>query len=1035
MNFSELFIRRPVTTTMLMTLLIILGMMGFSKISMDLFPDVDFPVVVVSTVYPGAAPAEVEELLSKPIEEAISSVNGLDTIHSYSNEGVSTVVAQFDLEIDNKVASQDVREKVSMIRGTLPEGIVEPSILLFDPASAPIAAFAINGPQTPMELTDYVEDVLKPKLERINGVGSVDLLGGRVREIHIDLDPTRLKTYGLSVAGLYQTLKADGMNLPGGRITENGQELSLRAMGKFQTVSDIANFQVATPSGARVRMGDLGKVWQSIADPRSLGFVNNQPAVMFNIFKQSGANTVAVVDNIQKEFKKLEATLPPGATFTTVQDSSKFIKESNHSVWEHLIIGGLLAVAILFAFLRNWRATLIGGMAIPISMIATFWTMQLMGFSFNMLTTLALTLVVGIVVDDAVVDLENIYRHMEKGEPPLRAAINATGEIQLAVTACTLTIVAVFVPVAFMTGMIGQFFKEFGLTVAFAVLFSLLVARTITPMISARFLKVSKGKGGMSADAEHSFPLAKPYRKVLEWSLKNRWKVMGIAVASFVFGMALVPFIPKTFMTSADRGEFHLKVQLPKGATLEETGVMSKRVVDVIKQHPEVENVFTTIGGREEVDFATLGVILVDKGKRNIKDVELAEKVRNEIGAIPGIRAKVMLSGMIGGASEMNTPINISLRGSNLEELRVYGEKMADLLRSRSDLFADVDTSLALNRPEVQLQIDRARAAAEGVSSAALANTLRIATTGEVVGTMIQGDDELDIRLQVAPDSRQSLTAIKALSVPGNRSLVPVSAVVTEQVGSGVSTIRREDRERVVNVLSNLMPGASTGEAFGVVEQLKKELDLPESIAFVQGGEAEQMADAFTGLLQALGLAIVFVYIILAVQFESFIHPFTIMFSLPLSIAGAFLALLVTQSELGMMAMIGVIMLMGIVTKNAILVVDFTLQLKDQGRPTMEALLEACPVRLRPILMTTAAMVMGMLPMAAGIGAGAEFRYPMAVVVVGGLITSTLLTLIVVPVGFSLMDDFQNWYRRKFLHKEGPTTRMAAVDAPAEVAL
>jgi HAE1 family hydrophobic/amphiphilic exporter-1 len=1032
MNFSELFIRRPVTTTMLMSLLIILGMMGFSKIRMDLFPAVEFPVVVVSTVYPGAAPAEIEELISKPIEEAVSSINGLDTLQSYSNEGVSTVVAQFDLEVDNKVASQDVREKVSMIRGKLPQGIMEPSILLFDPTSAPIAAFAINGPQSPMELSDYLDDVVKPRLERIGGVGSVDLLGNRVREIHIDLDPTRLKTYGLSVAGLYQTLKADGMNLPGGRITEHGQELSLRAMGKFQTVSDIQNFQVSTPTGARVRIGDLGKVWQSIEDPRSLGFVNNEPAVMFNIFKQSGANTVAVVDSIHKEFKKLEPTLPAGATFTTVQDSSEYIKESNMSVWEHLLIGGVLAVVILFAFLRNWRATLIGGMAIPISLIATFWAMNLMGFSFNMLTTLALTLVVGIVVDDAVVDLENIYRHMERGEPPLRAAINATGEIQLAVTACTLTIVAVFVPVAFMTGMIGQFFKEFGLTVAFAVLFSLLVARTITPMISARFLKVSKGKGGMSENAEHAFPLIKPYRKVLAWALRNRWKVVGLAVASFVFGMALVPLIPKTFMTSADQGEFHLKVQLPKGATLEETGAMSKRVVEVIKQHAEVENVFTTIGGREEIDSASLGVMLVDKHQRKLKDTELAEQIRNEVAAIPGIRAKVMLVGMVGGASEMNTPINISLRGPDLDELRTYGEKMADLLRSRPELYADVDTSLSLSRPEVQLQIDRARAAAEGVSAANLANTLRIATTGEVVGTMIQGDDELDIRLQVAPDSRQSLTAVKALSVPGNQGLVPVSAVVSEQIGSGVSSIRREDRERVVNVLANLMPGVSTGEAFGVVETLKKELDLPESIVFVQGGEAEQMMEAFSGLLGALALAIVFVYIILAVQFESFIHPFTIMVSLPLSIAGAFLALMLTQSELGMMAMIGVIMLMGIVTKNAILVVDFTLQLKDQGHSTMEALLEACPIRLRPILMTTAAMIMGMLPMSAGIGAGAEFRSPMAVVVVGGLITSTLLTLIVVPVAFSLMDDFQVWYRRKFLHKEGPTTRMA-VDAPAEV--
>ncbi len=1028
MNFSELFIRRPVTTTMLMTLLLILGMMGFSKLNMDLFPDVEFPVVVVSTVYPGAAPAEIEELISKPLEEAISSINGLDTLHSYSNEGVSTVVAQFKIEIDNKVAAQDVREKVSLIRGTLPKDIIEPTILLFDPSSAPIASFAINGPQSPQELTDYVEDVLKPRLERISGVGSVDILGGRVREIHIDLDPTRLKTYGLSVAGLFQTLKADSMNLPGGRITEHGQELSLRAMGKFQSVEDISNFQVSTPTGNRVRIGDLGKVWQSIEEPRSLGFVNNEPAVMFTLFKQAGANTVQVVSNVEKQFHKLEATLPPGAKFTTVQDTSEYIKESNMSVWEHLIVGGFLAVVILFAFLRNWRATLIGGMAIPISIVSTFWAMDLMGFSFNMLTTLALTLVVGIVVDDAVVDLENIYRHMEKGEPPLRAAINATGEIQLAVTACTLTIVAVFVPVAFMTGMIGKFFKEFGLTVAFAVLFSLLVARTITPMISARFLKVSHGKGGMSEDAETSFPLAKPYRRILAWSLKNRWKVMGLATASFIFGMALVPFIPKTFMTSADRGEFNLKVQLPKGATLTETGEMSKRVVEIIKKHPEVENVFTTIGGREEIDSATLGVLLVDKSKRNIKDTVLAEKIRNEVAAIPGIRAKIMIAGMVGGASEMNTPINIALRGPNLDELRIYGEKMADLLRSRSDLYADVDTSLSLTRPEIQLQFDRARAAAEGVSAANLANTLRLATTGDVVGTLIQGDDELDIRLQVAPESRQSLTAVKALSVPGARGLVPVSAVVNEQVGSGVSSIRREDRERVVNVLANLMPGVSTGEAFQVVEKLKKELDLPEGVELVQGGEAEQMQEAFTGLLGALALAIVFIYIILAVQFESFVHPFTIMFSLPLSIAGAFLALLLTQSELGMMAMIGVIMLMGIVTKNAILVVDFTLQLKDKGYGTLEALLEAGPVRLRPILMTTAAMVMGMAPMAAGIGAGAEFRYPMAVVVVGGLITSTLLTLIVVPVAFSLMDDFETWYRKKFLHLEGPKTRTAVVD-------
>ncbi len=1028
MNFSEIFIRRPVTTTMLMAILIILGGMGLSRLNMNLFPDVEFPVVVVTTAYPGAAPAEVEELISKPVEEAISAINGLDTIQSYSSESLSTVVAQFKLEVDNKVASQDVREKISMIRATLPKDIMEPTILLFDPTSKPIASYAINGPQSTQQLTDYVDDVLKPKLERIDGVGSVDLLGGHVKEIHVDLDPTRLKTYGLSVAGLYQTLKSDGMNLPGGRITEHGQELSLRAMGKFQSVEDISRFQVSTPSGARVRIGDLGRVWQSIEEPRSLSFVNNEPAIMFTLFKQSGANTVKVADNVQAQFAKLKQTLPPGATITTVQDSSEYIRDSNMSVWEHLFIGGGLAVLILFLFLRNWRATLIGGMAIPISLIATFWAMDLMGFSFNMLTTLALTLVVGIVVDDAVVDLENIYRHMERGEKPLQAAINATGEIQLAVTASTLTIVAVFVPVAFMTGMIGQFFREFGLTVAFAVLFSLLVARTITPMISARFLKVAHGKGGMSADAETSFPLAKPYRKILEWSLKHRWKVMALAVASFVFGIALVPFIPKSFMTNADRAEFNLHVQLPKGSVLTDTGEMSKRVVAMVMAHPEVEHVFTTIGGRDAIDFATLGVQLVEKHERQISDKELAEKIRREVAAIPGARTKIQIVGMVGGGSEMNTPINIAMKGEDLDELRNYGEKMADMLRSRSDLFTDVDTSLSLTRPEIQLQVDRARAAAEGVSVASLAHTLRLATTGDLVGTMIQGNDELDIRMQVTPEARETLSAIKALTVPGSHGLVPVSAVVSEQVGSGVSSIRREDRTRVVNILANLMPGVSTGEASKVAAELQRELKLPDAIEVVQGGDAEQMQESFTGLLGALGLAIVFVYIILAVQFESFIHPFTIMFSLPLSIVGAFLALMMTQTELGMMAMIGVIMLMGIVTKNAILVVDYTLTLKDKGYGTIEALLEAGPVRLRPILMTTAAMVMGMAPMAAKLGAGSEFRYPMAIVVIGGLITSTLLTLVVVPVGFSIMDDFGTWFRKKFLHSAGPKTRTAVVE-------
>ncbi|MBI6546810.1 MAG: efflux RND transporter permease subunit, partial [Cyanobacteria bacterium NC_groundwater_1444_Ag_S-0.65um_54_12] len=833
--------------------------------------------------------------------------------------------------------------------------------------------------------------------------------GDRRREIQVILEPERLASLRLSLLGAFGALQQENFNIPAGRLHSGERELTLRAMGKFRTLEELSRLEIPTPAGAHVQLREIGEVKDSYQDPETSALFNGKPAVMFGVIKQSSANSVTVGDAVRQKLQKLQTLLPAGVSIRESRDSTVFTKESNQSVWEHMIVGGLLAVAVLYLFLRSFAATFIGGLAIPISIVSTFFLMQMAGFSFNLLTNLALSMVVGILVDDAVVDLENIYRHMERGTESIKAAIAATFEIQLAVTATTLAIVAVFLPVAFMTGMVGKFFKEFGITVTFAVLMSLLVARTVTPMLAARMLKVRKRATGASEDT--GFFLAPAYRQLLAWALGHRKSIVALATLAFLGGIALIPFIPKGFMTQADRKEFSLQVKLPKGSSVATTERAAQQVEQLLLRRPEVKQVFTIVGSRNTSDQAQLYVQLVDRHDRQLTDQEVAQLIRDEAQHIPGLQTKNQVIGMV-AQGDFNYPVYIQLRHDDLAKLQLYADTLIAALKQHPQ-FTDVDSTLAQIRPELRLQLDRSRAAELGVTPAAIAQTLRLATMGDTTTTFNEGEYDYDIRVRANPAIKNDPEWLKALTIPvPGRPPVAIGAVADLQYAPGIAEISRQDRSRMAAVVANLRPGTPLGSALQVARQAVADLKLPPEVMVEFAGQAEDMRETFTALGQALALAIVFIYLILAIQFESFIHPFTIMLSLPLSLVGAFLALWLSRTELGMIAMIGIIMLMGIVTKNAILIVDFAISLRQQGMSRLDALLHAGPIRLRPILMTTAAMTMGMLPMAFRIGAGSEFRYPMAIVVIGGLLTSTLLTLLVVPVFYTLLDDLSAWLRR-----------------------
>lgn len=1015
MILSDVSIKRPVFATMMIMALVVLGLFSYVKLNIDQFPDVDVPVTTVTTILPGAGPEQIETDVTKKIEDAVNPIQGVDHIQSTSQEGVSVVVIQFKIEVDGKQAAQEVREKVAAIRSSLPTDVKDPVIKRFDPASTPIMTLALSGDRSEKEVTTYAKDVVKKRLENVPGVGAVDLVGGSEREIKILLDGARLQGFGLSVQEVVQAVGAANVEVPAGNLTRDSRQLLLRTMGKYTSVEEFGKVVVANPGGKAVHLSEVAEIIDGVKEQVSLTRVDGKRAVGLNIQRQSGSNTVRVADALKKQIADLSRELPPDIHVIIARDNSIFISDMVHDVIFDILYGGLLAVVIVYLFLSNIRPTIISALALPTSIIASFIIMYALNFTLNMMSLMALSLAVGLLIDDAIVVIENIYRHMHEGKSPMEAARVASNEIGLAVMATTFTIVAVFVPVAFMQGIVGRFFYQFGITVSVSVMVSLFVAFTLTPMLSARWLRREDEE--LTAEGSilrkglyyfnHAFEvLSVKYRNAIAWALEHRWRVIAGAVGIFAGSLILMRFLSTSFFPEADQSEFQVTINASAGSSLMQSSAVCKSIEGILRKRSDVKTVLTTIGaGDDPVTKATILVKLIPKHDRKLNVKEIMQEVRQQTKLLPGGDISFALPAITGGSQK---PVIMSVRGDDLKTLEGLAGQVERIVRSTPGA-ADVENSLETSKPEVRITIDREKASDLGVNVGLIATSVRALVDGAVATQYQEGDEQYDVRVQLRKDDRTTLddvgnmTIKSTKSLPGNQKLlVPVSSVATITQGSGPSKINRYDRQREIRIDANLQ-GSELGDVLGSIQENVAGLNMPAGYSAGVVGYGQIQAESMANMLLSLMLAIVFVYIVLAAQFESFAEPFAIMLALPMSLIGAVLALIVFHGALSMIAMIGIIMLMGLVTKNGILLVDYANTLRGQGMALKDALVNAGATRLRPILMTTLAMIFGMIPVAFGTGEGSELRSPMGLAVIGGLITSTLLTLFIVPVVYSFL--------------------------------
>ena len=1010
MWISDISIRRPVFATMVIMSFMVLGVVSMTRLGIDLFPEVNFPFVNISVVYPGASPEEVETLVTRPIEDAVAGINGVKRVVSSSTESRALVGLELRLEIDPQAAAAEVREKVAAIRSRLPAQIEDPTIVRFDVTALPIMTFAVGSTQRSDITRRQVEDDLKPLLEQIEGVAAVEVNGGEVREIQVELDPRRLEALGLAVSVVAEKLFADNLDLPGGRMQQPGQTIALRTKGEFETVDEIEQVILRSDAGSTVRIRDVGRVVDGFEERTSTTRLNGADAVSFSIKKQSGANTAAIAEQVQATLERARPTFP-ALSINPVHDDAEFIRENVKQVREAILFGALMAVLVIFVFMRDWRSTLITALALPTSVVSTFFFMYLAGFTINMMTLMALSLVIGILIDDAVVVRENIFRHMEHGEDAMTAARRGTAEIGLAVMATTFTILAVFLPVGFMTGIVGQFFKSFALTIAFAVAMSLLVAFTLDPMLSSRFVRFIPPEERTRTRTGRLFErmgraydtLDHGYHRILAVALRNPWKTLGIAAAVFVASLSATTVMGTEFVPIEDRGEFQVIVELPPGTSFDESVATTAQVEQKILAIPEVLQVFNTVGVNGQVRASNLRVKTTKKEVRDRGIGEIKEQVRAMLADMPFVDGKVADPEFMQGAP-YEPPINVFVRGDDLATLQRVASEIQAKVRQLPGA-VDVSSNLVSGQPEVVARINRSLAADLGFSVGSIAAQLRGMVEGIVPTRLREGDREHDIRVRLAPEYRNDPAAM--LQTPlysPTGAAVRTSDIVAFAPAVGPSNIDREQRRKQAKIGVDLAPGYALGDVTADVQRVVESVSMPATFEWGFAGDVELMQESAAAMGLAMILAIAFIYIVLASQFESFLQPFIIMLSLPLALVGALLLLLATGKNLGMPAMIGVVMLMGLVTKNAILLVDYTNQLRREGLPLKEALLKAGPVRLRPIVMTTVAMILGMLPSAVGTGDGSEFRAPISIATIGGLITSTMLTLVVVPVAYLLLE-------------------------------
>ncbi len=1006
-QISSWAIKNPIPIILLFLLLTLGGVVGFMGMRINSNPDIDFPLVNVTAARPGSAPAEMEVQVTRLIEDSLAGLSGVRHITSNISDGVSTTVIEFELGTDTDRATNDVRNAMTGLRASLPQDMQEPGVQRIDITGDALITYVVRSPtMTPEQISWFIDNEMSRALLALGGVGQVNRSGGVDREMRVELDPQRLAAYGVTAAEVSQALTNVNNNLPGGRVTIAGSERAVRTLGAATSVAQLRETLVPLGEGKTVRLDNLGTVEDKWSEPRRLARYNGQEAVTFNFLRSRTASEVKVAEKVREEVKKIDEAHPE-LTISQVTASVEEIEESYLASLEALLLGAVLAVIIVFIFLRDWRATLIAATAMPMSLIPTFAILGPLDQSLNVVTLLALSLTIGILVDDAIVEIENIVRHMRDGKPPYDASLEAADEIGLAVVATTATIIAVFAPVGFMPGIIGQFFKAFALAACVSVAFSLLVARTLTPLMAAFILKHSHHED------RDPFWMG-GYLKALHWCLGNRWKVFIIGILFLVGSIAtsIVAKMSFEFMSPGDTARAAFQVELPPGSTLRQTDAVVQQITGKLEARPEVTSVYAAVGG-QDVTQANIYADMVPKGDRELSQQAFARVMVDEMKQIPGARIRAGISQQGGGPGD-GTTYTFSILSDDPVALNAAARKVEEEMRGVSGL-ANVVNSAAIARPEILVTPRPDEAALAGVSAGAISQAVRVATIGDVEQNLPKynlGDRQIPIRLQLTEAAREDLSVLENLRVPATGGAsVPLSAVADIQFGAGPATVTRQDRSRIASISAEL-DGITTGAASVAVNRLPSVQKLPAGVRQVPAGDEEFIQEMLTGFGIAFASGILLMYAVLTLLFKSFAYPITIMAALPLAIGGAFIALAIGGANFSMSALIGVLMLMGIAAKNSILLVDYVIMAEKDGMPRREAIMDAAHKRARPILMTTFAMGAGMVPIAMGIGADVQFRSPMAIAVLGGLISSTFLSLLYIPAIFTIVDDVAQWARR-----------------------
>lgn len=1010
MSLSEICVRRPVFAFMLIMFLVMLGVFSFMDLGVDLFPKTDPATVNVRVRLPGASPEEVVSQVVLPLEETVASVSGIEELRATISEGSAYLTITFVLERDIGEAVEDVREKVSAAMRKLPPNVLPPTVTKSDPDSDPIVTLAVSGNRSPRELTEIADKQIRRAFETIDGVGSIDISGGQTRQINVYLDIDKMNAYTLSAQEVERALRSENVETPGGRIVRGTSEMGVRTMGRLDQVSEFGDIIVKNVGGSAIRIRDVASVQDSNSERRSFAYYQGKPAVVLEVRRQIGMNTVKVVDAVLTKMKAMNQSLPVGVQMALVKEQATYIKNSVEALEEHLIIGSLLAGFVVFLFIRDWRTVLISFIAIPASILATFTVMKGLDYTLNSMTLLGLTLAVGIVIDDAIIVIENIHRHLEEYDlPVIDATIQATHEISLAVIATTISLVIVFVPIAFISGYAKKYLNQFGWTMSISILVSMLVAFTVTPALASRLLKRIPKKATEKAGEHHYSMFDRPYTKLLEWSLRNRWAV-GLAVL-VVLGSTypIYQYIGRDWMPQEDQSELGMFIEMPEGSSLVLTERTALAIAKKIEKVPGVIAVIpqsSTMMDRVTMAFIT---VLLDAPDKRGPILEVGNQVRAAAAEFASARPRITYPNALGGRDTF-APIRAVILGPDIRKLVEMG-KLVNAGMMQEPKITDVKVNLNLNNPELQVNIDRQLASDLGVRVSDIAGAVRLLMSGEdQISTFKEGSEQYPVMMRLLPAQRDSAEVLGRLLVPSARQgLIRLDSIAKLEHGLGPSRVDRYSRQFAVSVYGNVAKGASLGEAASAAQRVFAEQELPVGYSVKFSGQVKILEETTNNMLMAIGLASIFMYMVLAAQFESLIHPFIILTTLPLSIPFALLSLIATGRTLNLFSALGVLLLLGIVKKNGILQIDYMNRLREEGEELHHAIIQANRVRLRPILMTTFAIVAGLLPTAFGTGSGASQRSAIAITIIGGQTLCLLLTLLVVPVGYDMVERARAW--------------------------